>query len=267
MKAARTGHHATVYDVQRDPKLADTNRIKDKKKHEFPFVGGSTYKGEWLNDCKHGFGTLVSPDGTKYEGDWSKNMKNGRGTLWRKRGKIQVKEYVGEWCDDRMHGVGIFYHENGDTYQGNFVYGVKSGRGKFNYTDGSKYEGEFENDMKCGFGAYYGANGDIYEGYWLNDLKEGPGKFSYISTRKVYEGEWVNGQPKCGEYRTATPEEIAIFNRPEAVIQLHEFGSSVSNVKDESFDIPALTVESPLSILAESITNIRQERDEKYGIN
>lgn len=45
------------------------------------------------------------------------------------------------------------------------------------------------------------ANGDRYDGYWLHDKKEGPGRFYYKATRKVYEGEWVGGSPKCGTYR------------------------------------------------------------------
>lgn len=262
LKSGKNGHHATVYDVQRDPKLKDKNVIKDKKNHHFPFVGGSTYKGEWENDEKHGFGTLKNPDGTIYEGDWKYNMKNGRGTLWRKRGKTTFKEYVGEWKDDRMHGEGTFYHENGDVYIGNFRDGMKAGRGKHTFVNGSKYEGEHENGSRCGFGTLYTENGDIYEGYWLNDKKEGPGKYSYLTTKKVYEGEWVADQPKCGEYRQATPEEYAIFSRHQALTNT----LPQSLRKDESFAIPSLTLEAPLDVLKESIDNIRDERDRKYGI-
>lgn len=261
-KSGKNGHHATVYDVQRDPKLIDKNTIKDKKSFAFPFVGGSTYKGEWKDDAKHGFGTLKNPDGTVYEGDWKYNMKNGRGTLWRKRGKAIVKEYVGEWKDDRMDGDGVFYHENGDVYMGMFQDGKKSGRGRTQFTDGSKYEGEHENGARCGFGTLYHENGDIYEGYWLDDKKEGPGKFSYLTTKKVYEGEWVNGAPKCGEYRHASPEELAIFNRHQALTN----SLSATQRQDESFAIPSLELEAPLNILAESIEGIREERDRKYGM-
>lgn len=262
LKSGKNGNHATVYDVQRDPKLTDKNVIKDKKTYSFPFVGGATYKGEWLNDVKHGFGTYKNPDGTVYEGDWKNNMKNGRGTIWRKRNKLTVKEYIGEWKDDKMEGEGSFYFENEDIYHGKFQNGTLCGRGKYLFKDGSKYEGEFENGLKCGFGTFYSNNGDIYEGYWLNDKKEGPGKYSYLTTKKVYEGEWVNDKPKCGEFRNATIEELAIFNRHEALTeQLPE-----SLRKDESFAIPTLGVEAPLQILKESITNIRDERDKRYGI-
>lgn len=262
LKSGKNGNHATVYDVQRDPKLIDKTVIKDKKNYSFPFVGGATYKGEWCNDVKHGFGTYKNPDGTIYEGDWKHNMKCGRGTLWKKRGKLIVKEYVGEWKNDKMDGEGFFYFENGDTYHGNFQDGKQSGRGKYLFVNGSKYEGEYENGCKCGFGTYYNENGDIYEGYWLNDKKEGPGKYSYFTTKKIYEGEWVNDQPKCGEYRQATIEELSIFNRHEALTEvLPEYLK-----KDESFQLPVLTLETPLNILKESIDNIRDDRDKRYGI-
>ena len=40
---------------------------------------------------------------------------------------------------------------------------------------------------------------------WLNDAKEGPGKFVYRLKRQVYEGEWMNGFPKCGALRDLPP--------------------------------------------------------------
>jgi hypothetical protein len=249
-----------VYDVQRDPNLKDKSVIRDKKKFVFPFVSGSTYKGEWKDDVKDGFGTMISPDGTIYEGDWRNNAKHGRGTLWRKRGKQSAKEYVGEWQEDMMHGDGIFYYENGDVYNGEFIRGEKCGRGKIQFADGSKYDGEFSNDTRCGYGIYFSATGDVHEGYWLNDLKEGPGKYTYLTTRKVYEGEWVAGQPKCGEYRSATEQELEIFSTSQALRKL-------ATARDESFPLPELGLEKPLSLLQDSIEQIRQERDVKFGLN
>jgi len=61
----RQGFHATVYDVRRDPDLDNKDIIRDKNVAVFPFVAGASYKGQWRNDHKHGFGTEVTPDGTK----------------------------------------------------------------------------------------------------------------------------------------------------------------------------------------------------------
>jgi|TARA_B110000090_G_scaffold178963_1_gene203023 hypothetical protein len=66
-KAYRQGHHATVYDVRKDPKLTNNNIIRDKKAlMMFPFVSGKSYKGQWSGDLREGFGTEINPDGTKY---------------------------------------------------------------------------------------------------------------------------------------------------------------------------------------------------------
>ena len=70
------------------------------------------------------------------------------------------------------------------------------------------FEGGWTDNRRAGLGVFRCANGDRYEGHWLDDQKEGPGRFFYLSTGKVYEGEWVNGAPKCGSFRDSTPEEL-----------------------------------------------------------
>lgn len=64
----RNGAHARIYNLMRDPELKNKDRIRDTDKKTFGFVKGSTYNGQWKDDKRHGFGTLVYPDGTKYEG-------------------------------------------------------------------------------------------------------------------------------------------------------------------------------------------------------
>ena len=83
----RSGRMATVYGVQRDPSLNDRNIIRDKKEVKFPFVAGNSYKGDWLDNCKHGFGVEIAVDGNKYEGEWERDKKHGKGTMWKKKGK------------------------------------------------------------------------------------------------------------------------------------------------------------------------------------
>ena len=38
---------------------------------------GSSYKGNYVNGKKEGFGTYCWADGSKYEGDWYENKVNG----------------------------------------------------------------------------------------------------------------------------------------------------------------------------------------------
>lgn len=184
-QSLRTGHHATVYEVRRDPELKNKDVIRDKTKPVFPFISGSQYKGEWLGDVKSGFGVQVNPDNTKYEGEWSNNQYNGRGTLWMKKAKTYVRVYVGHWVNGNMEGDGIRYYDKYETYKGGWEKGQRCGKGKYEYSNGDQYVGEWHNDMRNGLGTLNCTNGNIFEGMWVDNLKEGPGLYYYASTRKV----------------------------------------------------------------------------------
>ena len=54
--ASRTGARSTVFEVKRDPILKNKNLITNNAKEKFPFVQGSTYKGQWKDNQKEGFG-------------------------------------------------------------------------------------------------------------------------------------------------------------------------------------------------------------------
>lgn len=183
--AVRSGHHATVFEVRRDPELNNKDVIRDRTKPVFPFVGGSQYKGQWSNDEKDGFGIQVNPDNTKYEGEWMNNKYHGRGTLWVKKRKTFQRQYVGDWVNGKMEGQGIYYYENGEIYRGGWVAGKKAGNGRQEFTTGDVYVGDWANDKQHGFGTMNYANGNIFEGLWANGKKEGPGVFFYASTKKV----------------------------------------------------------------------------------
>lgn len=181
----RSGPRATIYDVRRDPALSDKNIIHDKDSHNFPFIRGSTYKGDWRDDMKNGFGCQIGTDGLKYEGEWANNKRHGRGTLYRLKGKKYVRQYVGEWYEGKKTGYGIYYYEDGSVYRGSWQLDKRHGNGRIDQTDGGYFIGEWEDDQKKGFGTLFFANGNVYEGLWLNSFKEGPGRFFYASTQKV----------------------------------------------------------------------------------
>lgn len=185
-QSMRSGHHATVYEVRRDPELKNKNVIRDKNKVVFPFVGGAQYKGQWSGDQKEGFGIQVNPDDTKYEGEWFAGQYHGRGTLWiKKNKKIYARQYVGDWVNGLMDGEGIFYYNNGEIYRGEWLQSRKHGSGRYDYENGDSYFGEWNSDLQDGFGTMNYANGNIFEGLWVHGKKEGPGLYYYASTRKV----------------------------------------------------------------------------------
>lgn len=37
------------------------------------------FEGEWRNDRKNGFGTMIFTNGDSYEGEWREGQKSGRG--------------------------------------------------------------------------------------------------------------------------------------------------------------------------------------------
>lgn len=185
-QSLRNGHHATVYEVQRDPSLKNKDIIRESTKERvFPFVSGSHYKGSWNDDQKEGFGVQINPNNTKYEGEWLANYYDGRGTLWIKKKKTYHRQYVGDWVRGNMEGQGVYYYEDDSVYKGGWIQNKKSGSGRYEYKNGDIYSGEWSNDLQDGFGTMSYADGNVYEGLWVKGNKEGPGLFYYASTKKV----------------------------------------------------------------------------------
>ena len=184
-QAQRSGFHATVYEIIRDPELKNKNVIRDKSVKVFPFVNGSTYKGEWRGDKKDGFGIQINPDNTKYEGEWKNNKPHGRGTLWVKINGKFTRRYVGQWFNGIMHGDGVYYYESGEKYSGQWSNNVRSGEGVLDFKNEDKYVGSWLEDLQDGIGTMNYANGNVFEGHYSQGRKEGPGLFYYSATRKV----------------------------------------------------------------------------------
>ena len=182
----RTGSKGKIYTVRRDPDIDRKDIIKNKNSaNKFKFIAGGTYKGDWKDNEKHGFGIEEMSSGNKYEGEWMNGKRHGMGTMWVKKGKISIKQYAGSWAHGKKDGNGVFSYENGDVYSGEWHRGNRSGAGRMDYANGDYYVGQWENDVQNGSGILNLANGNRYDGYWANGVKEGPGKFYYAATNKV----------------------------------------------------------------------------------
>merc|ERR1719313_2360714 len=151
--------------------------------------------------------------------------------------------YTGDWRDNKRHGLGIFYYKNGAKYEGEWRSGLKHGHGKMVYANGDVYEGDWMDDQRAGLGVLTLANGDTYEGHWLADKKEGPGRYFYVSTRKMYEGEWVDDVAKCGVF-----SDIPIDAASEA---------GLPHPDDNIYKLPALTLKDPESVVVEAVEEVR----------
>mmetsp|Transcript_2230 Transcript_2230/g.2197 ORF Transcript_2230/g.2197 Transcript_2230/m.2197 type:complete len:333 (-) Transcript_2230:78-1076(-) len=247
----RTGTHSTIYKVKRDPNLLRNDIIKDKT--IFPFVNGSSYKGNWNNNKKEGFGVEICSDGTKYEGEWKNDKRHGRGTLWVKQKKKYIKQYAGGWVDGKMEGQGIYSYEDGTIYKGMWLKNKRSNFGRLESPNGDVFTGEWVNDVRQGPGTYFYSNGNIYEGYWVNNLKEGPGKFFYAATNKVYEGEWVEDSPQCGEFRDPNEDEQTRFGKPL--------------IRKSGFHLPEIMLTNTRLVLDCTIAATRNMRSINRGIS
>eukprot|EP00826_Nyctotherus_ovalis_P038780 TRINITY_DN3654_c0_g1_i3.p1 TRINITY_DN3654_c0_g1~~TRINITY_DN3654_c0_g1_i3.p1 ORF type:complete len:180 (-),score=4.65 TRINITY_DN3654_c0_g1_i3:798-1337(-) len=86
-------------------------------------------------------GVYLYADGSKYEGEFRDNMRNGFGTLMGNcEGTYYFTNgnaYVGEWKDEKREGKGM---DVGDCL------------GKITYANGDRYEGEWKGDRMTGNG-------------------------------------------------------------------------------------------------------------------
>jgi hypothetical protein len=176
---------------------------------------------------------------TQYEGEWAAGKKHGRGTQWVKKGGELQKRYAGDWYAGRRHGFGVFFFDNGDRFEGEFVEGKRNGQGTMVYADGSVYEGHWEAGQRSGVGVLTTSGGDAYEGHWVRDVKHGPGRLFYRRTKKMYEGEWVDGAPRCGVF-SAIPD-----------------ASGASDAADDDFVLPELALRDPDAVIMEAVAEAR----------
>ena len=61
---------------------------------------GSTYKGDFDADLKHGYGVYHWQDGSTYDGDWAQDQIHGKGVYKWDDGRV----YDGYWESGLMHG-------------------------------------------------------------------------------------------------------------------------------------------------------------------
>ncbi|CAM9356873.1 unnamed protein product [Scytosiphon promiscuus] len=245
----KNGAHKTVFGVLYNKKYEADMRFYHTSSRP-QYKTGGRYHGEWVENMKHGYGTRCWVNGSKYEGEWERDARHGKGTYWIKEsgGKLR-KQYAGDWRGDQRDGIGVFFYADGGRYEGGWMTNRRSGQGLMSYANGEArvYEGEWLDGKRSGAGSLRLPGGDIFEGHWLLDKKEGPGRFLYMSTRKVYDGEWVGGTPKCGEYQDMPP---ALVDR---------------TVPDGSFPLPALTLKRSGAVLNEVVAVIRNDRARRHG--
>jgi hypothetical protein len=152
------------------------------------YVDGGTYKGDFLNNKRHGKSTYSYKDGKKYVGDWVNDERSGRGITYLTDGA----RYEGEFLNDKAHGKGTYYDANGTVrYKGQYSNGNEHGKRTYYFASGEKYVGDFVDGRKTGKGTMCYADDNIFEGEFLNGSKHGKG-ILYYPNKEGYEGQFFN---------------------------------------------------------------------------
>eukprot|EP00357_Protocruzia_adherens_P022715 CAMPEP_0115042120 /NCGR_PEP_ID=MMETSP0216-20121206/46085_1 /TAXON_ID=223996 /ORGANISM="Protocruzia adherens, Strain Boccale" /LENGTH=382 /DNA_ID=CAMNT_0002424191 /DNA_START=565 /DNA_END=1713 /DNA_ORIENTATION=- len=242
-RAQKSGPHRTLYWVKKKPRQEDGTYKGEK------WTASSKYIGDWNNNVKEGFGVQIYPNGDKYEGQWEGNMRHGQGTYWTSEGVNKLRRlYTGDWENDMRHGRGTYFFKNEDRYDGYWFENKQHGEGRMIYANGDIYEGQWNQGTRSGYGVLTKRNGDHYEGHWVDDKREGQGSFFFSAKRKLFIGEWVNDQPKCGVYTEVQDEE---FERPK-----------VEHFQEKYVlpEVPKIGLANPTKILEDAMERARKDR-------
>ena len=121
------------------------------------------------------------------------------------------------------------------------------------YANGDIYEGEWHEGKRNGDGVMAKRNGDHFEGQWVDDLREGQGSYFYSGKNKLFVGEWVADQPKCGVY-TELVDPCSMFSSSRRAT---ERANSSKLMSSSSPFLPQLRSSSSI-ISAASIDSDRQ---------
>lgn len=148
--------------------------------------GGYIYTGEFNNNKKEGYGTIIWKDGAKYQGEFKDNQINGYGIIEFPENKF----YQGEIKKGRMDGFGEFFWKDEKKYIGNYKNDKRNGFGvlifKSNISHSSIVnENENYNDLD---------NFSAYIGFWKNGNMDGFGM--KVNCLEIKYGLWENGNKR-----------------------------------------------------------------------
>ncbi|XP_065117867.1 MORN repeat-containing protein 3 [Paramisgurnus dabryanus] len=209
--------------------------------HTVYSANGDRYRGEWLDNKKHGNGMQVwKKTGIIYDGEWSFGKRHGYGVLtkFHREQKEYVRVYAGGWQNDKKEGVGTYFYSPLAFYEGHWSKDQRAGWGRMQYENGEVYEGEWLKDKHDGQGVLLLANGNRYEGAWRDGKKNGHGKFFYLDRGQLYEGLWVDGVAKSGT--------------------LSDFGRETA-LNPTMYPIPKVCLIDAQSVLMEAQSNLTED--------
>ena len=144
--------------------------------------GGYIYRGDFINNKKEGYGTMIWKDGAKYQGEFKNNQANGYGMIEYPDNKF----YQGEIKNGRMDGFGEFFWKDEKRYIGNYRNDKRNGFGIFISKSIENQSATASNKLRNSFN-----NHSAYVGFWKNGNKDGFG--ITVSMIEIKYGLWENG--------------------------------------------------------------------------
>lgn len=87
---------------------------------------GSYYEGQWVNNRQHGPGLFKHKTST-YKGEFKNFLKDGFG----QQNFANGDKYVGQYKEGRPHGKGKYSWFQSGFYEGTFNQGMREGKGKW----------------------------------------------------------------------------------------------------------------------------------------
>ncbi len=178
------------------------------------------YYGYFFDNNYHGFGVLVSSDGSVYKGEFREGKKVGYGkekhenyiykgffaddtfcgygelhpNLKSKDGTSIKYRFKGCFRNGKKEGFGYQFNEDGSRYIGNWKDDKMNGTGLFIWREGHSYYGGWKEDKMSGKGVYKWLNGDVFTGNYDNDLKDGEGEYFFLARNSHLKGKWSKGK-------------------------------------------------------------------------
>ena len=188
--------------------------------------GEGIYEGALVDGKRHGFGTLLFPNGvTKYKGRFLDGKCHGHGTLWQSDGSC----YEGEYYENRRHGKGTYITPKGQRCEGTWKRGQRSGLFVTTCPQGSRTIESYKRGESHGLSVTTFSNGDRMERIhrygvtsthticthasgctYVGDMKRNKPHGRGVHTQPdgtMYDGEWQNGMRQgyegtlCGKTR------------------------------------------------------------------
>ncbi len=197
----------------------------------------TTYIGEIENKQPNGLGVAIYNNdyALRYAGNFTNGLYNGKGALLFKDGSF----LSGTWKNGKLNGEGSYLNKDGDLYVGSFNDGKKDGHGVLFYKDNGFLLGEFGDDTYNGRCIYIAKEADnLSDNIYVDGKKNGTGYQYDLSAKKLYEGEWKEGdwvQATTAAYKSFLKDPAFYAEKTDDQIMMGIIENEKSLLNDTAF--------------------------------